>query len=369
MAACAMSTAASCWRARTAQRVGRRRFLGTALAAGALAWGSSWQPAQATVRAAERPAERAADPPGGLLALPRGRDIVLVRPDGSDDRVVVSLQRGEFVADVALSPDRTKLAFGMFTANNASGAGGSDIVVVPVDAPDQRTIVAPRDGPGMLLAAPQWAPDSSALVFEAVGLSTAGKPTVSAEWVGADGTGRRTLAPAGRYPSFAPDGRTVVYTKSLPTGDALWEVHVEGGDGRELVAQDVLLLITYPRYSPDGQTIVLAGVGNDLPSGPSPFSTPSAPKLLSAGDPASPAALRGVAAHGFPAAPYVVPIAGGSGPRALAPLPIDDAAVAWSPDGAQVAVSGANGLFMVNVADGSAKRVSETGSFGAIDWR
>jgi hypothetical protein len=53
----------------------------------------------------------------------------------------------------------------------------------------------------------------------------------------------------------------------------------------------------------------------------------------------------------------------------MASLPIDDAAVAWSPDGAWVAVSGANGLFLVNVADGSARRVSENGSFGAIDWR
>jgi len=50
-------------------------------------------------------------------------------------------------------------------------------------------------------------------------------------------------------------------------------------------------------------------------------------------------------------------------------MPIDDAAVAWSPDGSLLAVSGASGLFMVNVADGTARRVAEIGSFGAIDWR
>jgi dipeptidyl aminopeptidase/acylaminoacyl peptidase len=380
-------------------RLGRRRFLGAALGAGALAWTSRWQPAlavdPASVRASEPasglPVARAADTPGGLLAVPRGRDIVLVRPDGADDRTVVSLQLGEFIADAALSPDRTKVAFGMFTAHTGTGngAGGSDIVVVPVDAPDQRTVVAPRDRPGMLLAAPQWSPDGSALVFEAVGLSATGQATVSAEWVGADGTGRRTLAQAGRYPSFSPDGRTVIFTKSLPTGDALWEVPAEGGDGREIVAENVLLLIAYPRYSPDGQTIALAGVGNDpgpvpgLPPGSG--SAPLGPKLLPSGaddvlapkrmpgadavESADPASVRGVMAHGYPASPFVVPAAGGAIPRALAPLPIDDAAVAWSPDGAWVAVSGANGLYMVNVADGSSKRVGENGSFGAIDWR
>jgi hypothetical protein len=59
----------------------------------------------------------------------------------------------------------------------------------------------------------------------------------------------------------------------------------------------------------------------------------------------------------------------GGDPRPLAKMPIDDAAVAWSPDGGWLAVSGASGLFLVNAGDGSARKVSEIGSFGAIDWR
>jgi hypothetical protein len=77
---------------------------------------------------------------------------------------------------------------------------------------------------------------------------------------------------------------------------------------------------------------------------------------------------RGGAAHGFPADPWVIPAAGGE-PRLLAPLPIDDAAIAWSPDGSVVASSGASGIFLIDVSDGSSRRVSENGSFGAIDWR
>jgi Tol biopolymer transport system component len=338
----------------------RRRFLGVALALGTVTWGASWRPGYA------------ADAPGGLILLPRGRDIALIKPDGSDDRTIVTLQTGEFIADAALSPDRSKVAFGMFTARTGDGPGGSDIVVAPVDAPDQRTIVVPRDRPGMLLAAPQWSPDGQALVFEGVGLSATGQASVTAEWVSADGSGRRVLAQQGRYPSFSPDGRSVVYTKALPTGDALWEVPLDGGDAREIVPDSVLLLIAYPRYSPDGKTIAVAGVGDTptVPAAPAVPIAPSraAPKLILPSDSQDPSTSRSVAAHGYPAEPFAIPPGGGE-PHRMASLPIDDAAVAWSPDGAWVAVSGANGLFLVNVADGSARRVSENGSFGAIDWR
>ncbi len=320
----------------------------------------------------------AAEGPGGLLVLPRGRDVALVSPDGTEDRVIVSLQPGEFIADVTLSPDRTRVAFGFFTARTGDGPGGSDIVIAPVEAGTERTVVVPRDRPGMLLAAPQWSPDGSALVFEAVGLTTTGQAGVTIDWVAADGTGRRTIAQSARYPSFSPDGRVVISTRALPTGDALWEHPANGGMPREIVPEGQFLVLTHPRYSPNGAQIAFAGVADALPPLsplsplPSAPAAPASPKLLPAGlwsaAPVSPLALRGVLAHGFPAEPWVISAAGGD-PRPLAQMAVDDAAVAWSPDGGWLAVSGASGLFMVNASDGSARRVAEVGSFGSIDWR
>ena len=355
-------------------------MLGTALAVAAGGWLSSRRPAFA------------AEPPGGLIALPRGREIGLVRPDGAEFRTIVSLPTGEFIADVALSPDGTRVAFGMFTARTGDGPGGSDIVIAPVANDTERTIVMPRDRPGMLLAAPQWSPDGQALVFEAVGLTATGQAGVTAEWVAVDGTGRRTVALSARYPSFAPDGKTIVYTRALPSGDALWEVPVGGGEGREIIPDTKFLVLVYPRYSPDGTLIAFGGVGDTPPSypvppglpgapgapappggqtppgGPMPSGPPAAPKLLPYGFGLDPAGARTVAAHGFPAEPYVVSPSGAD-PRRLADLPIDDAAVAWSPDGAWLAIGGAPGVYLVNVQDGEARRISENGSFGAIDWR
>ena len=104
-------------------------------------------------------------------------------------------------------------------------------MIAAVDNDAERTVIVPRDRPGMLLAAPQWSPDGQALVFEAVGLTATGQAGVSAEWVAADGTGRRTIAQQARYPSFSPDGKRIVYTRTLPTGDALWEQPRRGRGG------------------------------------------------------------------------------------------------------------------------------------------
>ena len=350
-----------------AGRWSRRRLLGAALGVGAGLW------------LGRRGTAVAAEPPGGLIALPRGREIGLVRPDGAEARTIVNLAPGEFIADVALSPDGRRVAFGLFTAHTGDGPGGSDIVIAPVENGAERTVIVPRDRPGMLLAAPQWSPDGQALVFEAVGLTATGQAGVSAEWVAVDGTGRRTIATSARYPSFSPDGKHVVSTRALPTGDALWEHPVGGGDGREIVPDSAFLLIVYPRYSPDGTLIAFGAVGDTLPAYPVPPGLPGSPsgpppapsttpKLRLGASGADPAHPRTVAAHGFPAEPFVVAPSGADA-RRLAQLPIDDAAVAWSPDGAWVAVSGASGVYLVNVADGETRRITENGSFGAIDWR
>lgn len=343
---------------RQGARLTRRRFIGGALGIAAGLWGARWSHALA------------AQGSGGQIALPRGRDIAVLNPDGSNDRTVLSLALGEFVADVALSPDGRKVAFGMFTSRTGDGPGGSDIVIASVDGNGQdRTVIVPRDRPGMLLAAPHWAPDGSALVFEGVGLSERGQPIVSADWVAADGTGRRTIAQQARYPSFSPDGQKIVYTKALATGDALWETPVSGGEARQIVPDGALLLITYPRYSPDGQTIAFTGVSDIVgPPAPAPVPQPTTrpltPKLLNG----NATGLRSVAAHGFPAEPFIVPVEGGE-PKRLVQLPIDDAAIAWAPDGKSVAVSGAIGVRIVSYPDGQVQPITENGSFGAIDWR
>ncbi len=301
--------------------------------------------------------------PAGVIALPRGREIGLVRANGSEDRTILSLKPGEFVADVALSPDGTRIAFGVFTAGT-SGPGGSDIAVALVgSSASGYTVVVPRDRPGMLLAAPSWSPDGTALVFEGVGLGANGKPTIISDWVAADGSGRRTVVENARFPTLSPDGREVAYVKSRPTGDSLYARPLDGGPERQLLSETQFVAIIGPRYSPDGASIAFAGVADQPMLAPKRLG----PMLL--GSPSiDPATGRVVAGHGMPADAYLVPSTGGDA-RLAALLSYDDLALTWSPDGAWLAVSGAIGLKLVRLADGAIQPVTENGSYGAIDWR
>jgi Tol biopolymer transport system component len=301
----------------------------------------------------------AAGAPSGTIVLPRGGSLALVRADGSDDRTLLTLPPGQFVADVALSPDGTRVAFGIFTAGTTA-PGGSDIAVAPTDpTAGSFTIIVPRDRPGMQLAAPCWSSDGTALAFEGVGLGADGTPVMFTDWVAADGSGRQRLVEDGHLPTLSPDGREVAYVRSKPDGDSLWTRPFHGGPEREILSETQFISITGPHYSPDGSAIAFGGT----------MERPVlSPKLLGPDAPSDPSRLRSVARHGFPSDAYIMS-ANGADVRAAALLAYDDLALCWSPDGAWLAVSGAAGLKLVNLSDGTIRPVTSKGSFGAIDWR
>lgn len=104
-------------------RLSRRRLFGIVMASSV-----------GVALAARLPSDRvdAASPPAGWIVLTRARDIVMTRPDGSDSRTLLSVGQGQFVFDVALSPDGTQLAYAYYTTPPGRGAGGSDIMVVTI---------------------------------------------------------------------------------------------------------------------------------------------------------------------------------------------------------------------------------------------
>src|SRR5581483_7576829 len=126
------------------------------------------------------------------------------------------------------------------------------------------------------------------------------------------------------------------------------------------------------RYAPDGARIAFAG--SSLDGLRPPASGPASLRLglgwpgLGDADADAITARRGVQRHGLPTDPWLV-APDGTGLGRVDRVAGDDLAVAWSPDGQWLALSGAYGLSVVGVADGAERASSPDGSFGALDWR
>ena len=299
---------------------------------------------------------------GGLIVVPRNADLALVRADGLGEGTLLSLDGGALTGDAAWSPDGSRTVFSRYTPTG--GLGGADLVVVAGRPEAGRpTVLVGRDGDRTLLGSPAWAPGGVGVAFEHVDLSETSRAVERIEWVAADGSGRRTLVEGGRNPTISPDGATLGYVRTGAAGDALASRPFAGGAERRLVAEGELLALAYPRFSPDGSRLAFAGIGE--------LSRRSGMRLdIGEGRSGSPAdgMRRRLALHGLPWDLFVVDVTG-AGARRLAPVTEDDAAIAWSPDGGWIAVSGASGLRLVSVADGSERRLSTAASYGAIDWR
>ncbi len=315
------------------------------------------------------------DRPTGTLVVARRRDLVLVQADGSGERTVLSLgdADGAFIDSGAWSPDGNRIAFVRYLSLPPEGPPGTDLVVISVrEEGSPLDILVSRSQASVLLATPAWMPDGSGLIFVSVERSATRGFVERVDWVGVDGSARRTLVEDGRDPTISPDGSAVAYVKTLPDGDSLWVRLLADGPARQVVAESDLMSVAFPRFSPDGTQLAFAGAGDvsRFPAMKVELHEPSFDGNVGAAVSTGAFGPQPVLhrRHGIPWDLFLVD-SSGTRLRRLAILAEDDAAIAWSPDGVWIAVGGATGLRLVSTADGSVRYVTSLGNSGAIDWR
>lgn len=200
---------------------------------------------------------------------PGGDGVYLVRPDGTALHPL--LPDAEFSA---FHPDWSRV--GSQIAFDAETAGGNEIWVVNADGTNGRAIVRRSTDCAISCgeaALPAWSPGGSEIAFIRFQLGTTGLEAAAVEVQDVSTGARRVLyrAPsktALNYPRWSPDGRSIVFemthypdTQINPgtaTGSAIAIIVVNDEGATPVVLTDSAMYATYPDWRPGSDEILFS---------------------------------------------------------------------------------------------------------------
>jgi len=330
-------------------------------------------PAQATPIAPAQPAplQNSREPLPPLVFTRQGN---IWRSDGSQaaPRQLTNDAADTYVQHPTVSPDGKQVAFVALIQPPATATlplPTSALYVMNIDGTGQRTIWKPEQG---LLSMPAWSPDGQALYVAANGIKAAPDANGSTRLLQivrvdlANGATRPLLNDA-LDPSISRDGKQMAYLQLSKDGYTmtLMIAAPDGSGARQLIDGQDFQGFYAPRFSPDGKRIVVAAIGG-------PETDPQGNPIKVGGWSPLDGLLGLFApptaeAHGLPWDLWVVN-ADGSGLHRLTQFYEDLPMATFSPDGKQIAIMGAGGVYLMDADGGRLRRIDPVGDHGGLDW-
>lgn len=280
-------------------------------------------------------------------------------------------ESGASVTAVALSPDKSTVAYALYHRRSEDRVSSSELFTIPASGGIPKLVV-PRPQPGTIVDVPTWSPDGQSIYYAFQGVENR-QPVGRIERVSlADGKVTPVYSDAS-YPAVSPGGQQLAFVHDDGRGTALRVGSPEGTAAKEIVNNSAFRGVAGPRFSPDGAWIAFVAQGPG-PQGPAP-APPAAPasKPTSNLVPSLHDALASIfsvpvtSAHGDPWGVWKIR-PDGSDLQRVGSLQEDEPLLAWSPDGGWIAVHGTGGLWIVDARGVLEPRRIADGTIGGIDW-
>lgn len=302
----------------------------------------------------------------GLLLVRDQQLLVRDMSDGVEYEIKKRPTADSYYAYPRWRPGGDRIAYVIAAQVSAAGRDwGSDVAVSDADGGNER-VVFTHEKQGTTIEGIDWSADGQALYLSIIEPEIRdGRffgSTMRLQRLDLAGGDRTTIVEGAAYPTVAPDGGRIAYITysggERPAG--LWTARPDGSDARLIVPLgDVIAGFRAPRFSPDGTMLAFGAV--DAAEANQMASVCSSGGRL----PWQPPVAR---AHGSPVDIWTVG-ADGSGLRKVSDLSEDDPSVAWAPDGSQLAVVGACGLYLLSLDGGNANKVAPGALLSQMDWR
>lgn len=298
----------------------------------------------------------------------------LWRSDGSGaaSRPITHFGQDSYADAPTFSPDSGLVAFVVVTQPPITATvpvPTSALYVMDADGSNLRPVWKPAQG---LLSSPTWAGDGQALYVATNGVhlttgAYGGERELEVVRVDLATGAQQPLLKDALDPSISRDGTSMAYLQLSKDGYTMsLEVAAPDGSGaRQVLGGEGFQGFYAPRFSPDGKQIVVAAMG-----GPETDAQGYPVKASSSSPLAGLIALLApptAEAHGMPWELWTVNT-DRTGLRRLTVFYEDLPMASFSPDGQQIVVMGAGGIYLMRPDGSQLRRIDPFGDHHGLDW-